>query len=503
MQSRTSLMNKLGYMIGGVIIGLLLGLYIGWIAWPVTWENATPSVLDAASRQNFLRAAIDSFSLTGDIELAAQRYESLGEYAASTLGAIYSNPQEQPAQVVEAFAVAVGATQALQGPPGAAPAEAPGAEPASAGGAGALGGYLVSGALALVALLIGLLLVLLVLRSLRNRTRSRRPTPAEEQTAAGSSALEPLPAAGTAEVYPFEEEVQPSTAEPITTGQIAGQADAEPGDAVPGDLPDWLQEEAPPAPQPAPAQPVDVFEPPALEDEAQLGVLPDWLSDQAPQAEQPTAPASEQPAEAVPAEIPDWLADQAAQEAPLTADATAAVPAEIPDWLMDQAPQEAGEAAEALAFEAGADAWEPDETPEETHAKFSRDLSTLPAMDETFAARLKSAGVSAPLTLLRKGADEQGRLALAERAGVDAAELESWVHLTDLLRVRGVTAEHAILLDGVGVHGVAGLAQADAAALQQELAAANAEYNLLARAPSQAQVRSWIELAGQLPPAIT
>jgi hypothetical protein len=79
-------------LILGVVLGLLLGLIIGWGIWPVQWTDATPEVLRTDLQQDYLRMTIDSYYRNGNTNLAMERYNSLGEYAASTYGYLLTDP---------------------------------------------------------------------------------------------------------------------------------------------------------------------------------------------------------------------------------------------------------------------------------------------------------------------------------------------------------------------------------------------------------------------------
>lgn len=74
-------------------LGLGIGLLIGWVIAPVEYVDATPAHLRQDLRDDYLRMAIDSYSVNKDVELAVQRYEHLGEYAKDTLSNVSTNPQ--------------------------------------------------------------------------------------------------------------------------------------------------------------------------------------------------------------------------------------------------------------------------------------------------------------------------------------------------------------------------------------------------------------------------
>jgi hypothetical protein len=271
----------------------------------------------------------------------------------------------------------------------------------------------------------------------------------------------------------------------------AENAPAGEGEAVPAELPDWLKNAPTLSEQPSSVSTAEAL--PAEE-------LPDWLKEQVP------GPAVEQP-EMV-EEIPDWLQETLPQT---PASQTAFL--EEPDWLTGAAlagealPAEETPLEEVPAVEVPVEAaeahWEPLETREETHAKFIQNLASLPAMDADFANQLRAAGVTMPLHLLKKGATPDSRQKLAEQAGIDRAELDTWVNIADMLRVRGLTTKHALLLESVGIHGVSELANADPDSLTQSVVTTNQEYNLLDETPRRPEIASWINQAKELPAAVS
>src|SRR3972149_5369096 len=53
--------------VAGLLVGLVL---LGWWLFPVSWENASPAELSPAARADYLRAAIDSYTLAPNNSLA-------------------------------------------------------------------------------------------------------------------------------------------------------------------------------------------------------------------------------------------------------------------------------------------------------------------------------------------------------------------------------------------------------------------------------------------------
>jgi hypothetical protein len=93
----------------GLFIGLVL---LGWGLFPVQWKDAAPSHLHAGWQEDYLRAAIDSFKVTGSVPEAKQRYDGLADAGAATLQRIQANPKTQDPALIQAFAAAVSAPAA-------------------------------------------------------------------------------------------------------------------------------------------------------------------------------------------------------------------------------------------------------------------------------------------------------------------------------------------------------------------------------------------------------
>jgi hypothetical protein len=103
---REQLNKPLVVGIGGFVVGLILGWFvIGWGLWPVQWTDADPQHLRQDLKEDYLRMAIDSYTLNKDAALAKQRYEALGPDADQVMQAVVSDPQTQALAV--AFAAAV------------------------------------------------------------------------------------------------------------------------------------------------------------------------------------------------------------------------------------------------------------------------------------------------------------------------------------------------------------------------------------------------------------
>ncbi len=190
------------------IAGLLIGLVVlGWWIWPVQWTDAAPAHLQAAFKEDYLRMAIDSYTLHGNVGLAQQRYQALGEDAEQILDRIRQNPGEQSPAEIEAFAAVLGLpSQPLNTPTPGAEATPQATTIPEAGGAEATAlsptptptpapkGRL--GMLSLILILCGLLVILIVIAALvlflrQRMARSRAPETPFERAQAASREAEP------------------------------------------------------------------------------------------------------------------------------------------------------------------------------------------------------------------------------------------------------------------------------------------------------------------------
>ena len=171
---RQQLNRPVVLLIVGIILGVLLALVIGYWIWPVRWYDASYEMLRPDLQEDFLRGAIQSYSLNGDVPLANTRYEGLGASGPETLAAIEANPGALTPAQIDAFSTAVGAEAV---PPEAAPAEA---QPAPRS---TLMSALI---IVIVILVVVFVVVLFVLFLLRQRDRGGAP---EETFVAGEGLI--------------------------------------------------------------------------------------------------------------------------------------------------------------------------------------------------------------------------------------------------------------------------------------------------------------------------
>jgi hypothetical protein len=158
--------------VAGLIIGLVV---LGWWLFPVQWTDASPAQLRPDLQQDYMRMAIDSYSVNKDAALAISRYESLGTNAPSVLSEVAANPGAQSPASILAFQAAVQGA-AAPAPGTAAPGALATATPVGAATTAPTLMRVVLPILCVIVLLLAAGLVALFF--LRSRGGAARPVPA-------------------------------------------------------------------------------------------------------------------------------------------------------------------------------------------------------------------------------------------------------------------------------------------------------------------------------------
>ncbi len=114
-------------------------------------------------------------------------------------------------------------------------------------------------------------------------------------------------------------------------------------------------------------------------------------------------------------------------------------------------------------------------------------LSDIEGIGETYANKLKNAGIGSTQALLDSGSSKKGRKKIA----------------ADLSRIKGVSTQYADLLEAAGVDTVPELAQRNAENLQAKMVEVNADKHLVRQVPGATTVMDWVAQAKALPRVIT
>ncbi|MEX1248579.1 MAG: hypothetical protein WEA61_08855 [Anaerolineales bacterium] len=91
--------------VAGLIVGLVA---LGWWLFPVSWEDASAEQLRADLRADYLRAAIDSYTLRPDDTLARQRLDALGDAVDETMATVESSFGQQAVESIAHFHTLMG-----------------------------------------------------------------------------------------------------------------------------------------------------------------------------------------------------------------------------------------------------------------------------------------------------------------------------------------------------------------------------------------------------------
>jgi len=125
-------------------------------------------------------------------------------------------------------------------------------------------------------------------------------------------------------------------------------------------------------------------------------------------------------------------------------------------------------------------------------------VEAITGVDDSAKATLNAANVTWLDEFLALAGPVEGRSALAAQTGIDARQLLEWVNRADLMRLDGVTAALADLLENAGVDTVRELAQRNATNLAAKLREVAGD-----SAPPDEVVGAWVAAAKDLPAAVT
>ncbi len=179
------------------VAGILLGLLYGWVISPVRWVDGSPAQLREDLRVDYMRMAIDSYSVNRDADLALERFEALGEFGPAALAAVGADPGSVDPTAIQRYRAAIEILGPEEGT-----AEAPVASSARR----SITSLIVP--LCSATLILGVFLAAaLFLRRRGVRRREPRPSLTEEEEAWDIGAEEPVPFAAR----------EPAAREPLAT----------------------------------------------------------------------------------------------------------------------------------------------------------------------------------------------------------------------------------------------------------------------------------------------
>jgi predicted flap endonuclease-1-like 5' DNA nuclease len=126
-------------------------------------------------------------------------------------------------------------------------------------------------------------------------------------------------------------------------------------------------------------------------------------------------------------------------------------------------------------------------------------IADIEGVGDSYAEKLKAAGVGTVEALLEKGATPAGRKEIETKTGIGGKHIMKWVNHADLFRIKGVGGQYAELLEATGVDTVAELAQRKPENLHPAMVKANQEKKLVRVVAALLKVSDWVDQAKKLP----
>lgn len=130
-------------------------------------------------------------------------------------------------------------------------------------------------------------------------------------------------------------------------------------------------------------------------------------------------------------------------------------------------------------------------------------IEKIEGIGPKFAEVLHKVGIKNTKQLLDNAAAKKGRKDLAEKTGLQEAQILKWANMCDLMRIKGVAEEFSELLEAAGVDTVKELAQRKPENLHKAMLEANTKTKMVRQLPGLPQVTSWVTQAKTLPPTMT
>ena len=130
-------------------------------------------------------------------------------------------------------------------------------------------------------------------------------------------------------------------------------------------------------------------------------------------------------------------------------------------------------------------------------------VKDIEGIGPVLGGKLEQAGIVTVESLLESGTTRTGRANIAKETGIPESQILTFVNMADLMRVKGVGAEFAELLQAAGVDTIKELRTRNAENLQAKLVEVQEEKGLTRRVPSLDMIKDFIAQAGSTDPSIT
>ena len=125
-------------------------------------------------------------------------------------------------------------------------------------------------------------------------------------------------------------------------------------------------------------------------------------------------------------------------------------------------------------------------------------IETIEGIGATYGKKLMDAGIDTTDALLDAAAKPAGRKALAEKTGLETAQILKWANMADLMRINGVGEEYSELLEAAGIDTVKELRNRRPENLHAKMAEVNESKKLVRVVPALSNVEKWVAQAKEM-----
>ena len=122
-------------------------------------------------------------------------------------------------------------------------------------------------------------------------------------------------------------------------------------------------------------------------------------------------------------------------------------------------------------------------------------IEDIDGMTPIYIGLLEKLNINTVEDLLEKGKSVVGRKELSKATGIEEGMIFRWLHLADLLQIKGVGGGYSKLLEATGVDSVEKLGQISPNELYEEILRVNGQLKIVKLLPSFEQVQNWITQA--------
>ena len=129
-------------------------------------------------------------------------------------------------------------------------------------------------------------------------------------------------------------------------------------------------------------------------------------------------------------------------------------------------------------------------------------IDAIEGMAHRDATTLRKARVRTTEALLKRASTPADRQELAEATGLQEGDLLAWAHRSDLLRIKGIGPEYALMLTKAGVETLKELRRRNPSNLARLLGDVGAKMSSVRRVPTEEVVASWILSAQTVEPLV-